>query len=137
MVLVDRNMLLQKIAGIRSSAEELQNSGKDETWFCWHEFKLDDEVGLLCPLCAYVMTEIRDVSPPFVFPCQFPDSPDNNGATVAVNRIAACQRPSPTPRLIIVLVRRPVVLVYHSPLTASLPATSHSLSSLALLSPIN
>ncbi|GMH30547.1 hypothetical protein Nepgr_032390 [Nepenthes gracilis] len=34
--------------------------------FCQHEFKLDEEVGLLCPLCGYVLTEIRDVSPPFL-----------------------------------------------------------------------
>ncbi|GAB2275538.1 hypothetical protein Dimus_010295 [Dionaea muscipula] len=51
-----------------------------------------------------------------VFPRQFPGSPDNNGATVAVNRIAACQRPSPMPCLVVVLVRRPVVLVRCSPL---------------------
>ncbi|GAB2280536.1 SNF2 domain-containing protein CLASSY [Dionaea muscipula] len=49
-----------------ASAEELQNSGNDGKWFCCHEFKLDDEVGLLCPLCGYVLTEIRDVSPPFL-----------------------------------------------------------------------
>ncbi|GAB2280534.1 SNF2 domain-containing protein CLASSY [Dionaea muscipula] len=57
---------LYMIEDNEASAEELQGSGKDGKWFCCHEFKLDDEVGLLCPLCGYVLTEIRDVSPPFL-----------------------------------------------------------------------
>ncbi|GAB4827645.1 SNF2 domain-containing protein CLASSY [Ancistrocladus abbreviatus] len=47
------------------SAEQVPKSfGRGQ--LCHHEFKLDDEVGLLCPLCGYVLTEIRDVSPPFL-----------------------------------------------------------------------
>lgn len=52
-----------------ASAEE--NAEKDGRWFCCHEFKLDDEVGLLCPLCGFVLTEIRDFSPPFLRPSGF------------------------------------------------------------------
>lgn len=33
---------------------------------CQHVYTIDDEIGILCRLCGYVITEIRDVSPPFV-----------------------------------------------------------------------
>ncbi|KAM0948099.1 putative DNA helicase chromatin remodeling SNF2 family [Dioscorea sansibarensis] len=44
----------------------LDNSDKDEEQRCQHEYTLDEEVGLICHLCKYVCTEIRDVWPPFV-----------------------------------------------------------------------
>ncbi|KAK9284072.1 hypothetical protein L1049_012332 [Liquidambar formosana] len=34
--------------------------------FCQHKYKLDEEIGVLCQLCGFVSTEIKDVSPPFV-----------------------------------------------------------------------
>lgn len=33
---------------------------------CKHCYIIDDEIGILCRLCGYVITEIRDVSPPFM-----------------------------------------------------------------------
>ncbi|CAM8916809.1 hypothetical protein QQ045_033143 [Rhodiola kirilowii] len=33
---------------------------------CEHQFKLDEEIGLLCRLCGYVVDEIKDITPPFV-----------------------------------------------------------------------
>ncbi|KAL2897420.1 SNF2 domain-containing protein CLASSY 2 [Bienertia sinuspersici] len=32
---------------------------------CQHVFTIDDEIGILCRLCGYVITEIRDVTPQF------------------------------------------------------------------------
>ncbi|GAB4831985.1 SNF2 domain-containing protein CLASSY [Ancistrocladus abbreviatus] len=58
--------LLEENENGDSSAEELKKSFHGGGRLCHHEFKLDDEVGLLCPLCGYVLTEIRDVSPPFL-----------------------------------------------------------------------
>ena len=33
---------------------------------CQHQYKVDEEIGVLCHICGFVLTEIRDVSPPFV-----------------------------------------------------------------------
>ncbi|KAH7537612.1 hypothetical protein FEM48_Zijuj03G0111400 [Ziziphus jujuba var. spinosa] len=33
---------------------------------CQHEYKIDEEIGILCRICGFVLTEIRDVSPPFM-----------------------------------------------------------------------
>lgn len=33
---------------------------------CQHEFKLDEEIGILCQICGFVKTEIKYVSAPFV-----------------------------------------------------------------------
>uniref|UniRef100_A0A7N0UEX2 Uncharacterized protein n=1 Tax=Kalanchoe fedtschenkoi TaxID=63787 RepID=A0A7N0UEX2_KALFE len=33
---------------------------------CEHQFKLDEEIGLLCRLCGYIVKEIRDITPPFM-----------------------------------------------------------------------
>ncbi|XP_062092377.1 SNF2 domain-containing protein CLASSY 1-like [Humulus lupulus] len=33
---------------------------------CEHEYKVDEEVGILCSLCGSVFTEIRDILPPFM-----------------------------------------------------------------------
>jgi len=38
---------------------------------CKHCYIIDDEIGILCRLCGYVITEIRDVSPPFVSESKF------------------------------------------------------------------
>lgn len=33
---------------------------------CQHEYKLNEEIGILCRICGHVSTEIRDVSAPFM-----------------------------------------------------------------------
>ncbi|KAM3697745.1 hypothetical protein ACB098_06G137200 [Castanea mollissima] len=33
---------------------------------CQHEYKLDEEIGILCRRCGFVSTEIRDISAPFM-----------------------------------------------------------------------
>lgn len=33
---------------------------------CQHNYKLDEEIGIVCLLCGFVSTEIKDVSPPFM-----------------------------------------------------------------------
>ncbi|KAF8394861.1 hypothetical protein HHK36_018798 [Tetracentron sinense] len=33
---------------------------------CQHEYKVDEEIGIICQLCGFVSTEIRDISPPFL-----------------------------------------------------------------------
>lgn len=42
---------------------------KSETSYrkvCQHEFKLNEEIGILCQLCGFVSTEIKNVSPSFL-----------------------------------------------------------------------
>ncbi|OMO75927.1 SNF2-related protein [Corchorus olitorius] len=46
----------------RVSAESLRKSSSN----CQHEFKLDEEIGLLCRICGFVSTEIQHVSAPFL-----------------------------------------------------------------------
>ncbi|XP_022764961.1 SNF2 domain-containing protein CLASSY 2-like isoform X2 [Durio zibethinus] len=46
----------------RVSAESLRKSNGN----CQHEFKLDEEVGVLCHICGFVSTEIKHVSAPFM-----------------------------------------------------------------------
>lgn len=45
---------------------------------CQHVYTIDDEVGILCRLCGYVITEIRDVSPPFMRPSGFTAKHERN-----------------------------------------------------------
>ncbi|KAH9767286.1 SNF2 domain-containing protein CLASSY 1 [Citrus sinensis] len=35
---------------------------------CQHEFTLDEEIGILCPICGFVKTEIKYVTPAFLEP---------------------------------------------------------------------
>lgn len=46
----------------RVSAESLQKSSGN----CRHDFRLDEEVGVLCRICGFVSTEIKHVSAPFL-----------------------------------------------------------------------
>ncbi|KAJ8769477.1 hypothetical protein K2173_002967 [Erythroxylum novogranatense] len=46
----------------RISTQTMQNSGK----YCKHEFKVDEEIGILCHICGFVKSEIKYVSAPFV-----------------------------------------------------------------------
>lgn len=39
---------------------------KGDARSCKHIYIVDDEIGILCKLCGYVVTEIRDVSPEFM-----------------------------------------------------------------------
>ncbi|PKA67256.1 CHD3-type chromatin-remodeling factor PICKLE [Apostasia shenzhenica] len=42
------------------------NSSDDVKQQCNHEFKLDEQIGIICQLCDFVQTEIRDVLPQFM-----------------------------------------------------------------------
>ncbi|KAG6670301.1 SNF2 domain-containing protein CLASSY 1-like isoform X1 [Carya illinoinensis] len=42
---------------------EIMNKSND---YCQHEYKLDEEIGILCRRCGFVSSEIRDVSAPFM-----------------------------------------------------------------------
>lgn len=33
---------------------------------CRHDYRLNEEIGIICRLCGFVSTEIKDVPPPFV-----------------------------------------------------------------------
>ncbi|KAJ6317842.1 hypothetical protein OIU76_013397 [Salix suchowensis] len=44
------------------STQTTQNSDEN----CQHEFKLDEEIGILCQICGFVKTEIKYVSAPFM-----------------------------------------------------------------------
>lgn len=33
---------------------------------CHHDYRLNEEIGIICRLCGFVSTEIKDVSPPFL-----------------------------------------------------------------------
>ncbi|XWS74759.1 hypothetical protein CRYUN_Cryun01aG0025300 [Craigia yunnanensis] len=46
----------------RVSTESLRKSSGN----CQHEFKLDEEIGVLCRICGFVSTEIKHVSAPFM-----------------------------------------------------------------------
>lgn len=46
------------------SSEDPQKSSK----VCQHEFTLDEEIGILCPICGFVKTEIKYVTPAFLEP---------------------------------------------------------------------
>ncbi|EOY17662.1 Chromatin remodeling complex subunit isoform 1 [Theobroma cacao] len=46
----------------RVSAESLRKSSGN----CQHDFKLDEEIGVLCRICGFVRTEIKYVSAPFL-----------------------------------------------------------------------
>ncbi|KAK8960523.1 hypothetical protein KSP40_PGU014173 [Platanthera guangdongensis] len=41
-------------------------SSEDGNQSCSHDFKLDEQIGIICHLCNFVHTDIRDVLPPFM-----------------------------------------------------------------------
>lgn len=41
-------------------------SSEDGDRACKHDFKLDEQIGIICQLCNFVHTKIRDVMPKFV-----------------------------------------------------------------------
>lgn len=48
-----------------SNGTSLEPEQKASKW-CRHEFKLNEEIGMLCHICGFVSTEIKDVSAPFM-----------------------------------------------------------------------
>lgn len=48
------------------SATELHMATKKGSKVCHHDFRLNEEIGIVCRLCGVVSTEIKDVPPPFV-----------------------------------------------------------------------
>ncbi|KAK3019518.1 hypothetical protein RJ639_003190 [Escallonia herrerae] len=44
---------------------EIQKASKHGGQACQHDYRLDEQIGILCRLCGVVSTEIRDVSPTF------------------------------------------------------------------------
>nr|GME12672.1 SNF2 domain-containing protein CLASSY 1-like [Ipomoea batatas] len=48
------------------SATELHMATKKGTRVCHHDFRLNEEIGIVCRLCGVVSTEIKDVPPPFM-----------------------------------------------------------------------
>ncbi|CAK9160622.1 unnamed protein product [Ilex paraguariensis] len=45
---------------------EAQISSKESWRVCRHEYKLNEEIGVLCKFCGFVSTEIKDVQPSFL-----------------------------------------------------------------------
>lgn len=43
-------------------AETLEKSSEG----CQHKYRLDEELGICCIICGFVLTEIKYVAPPFV-----------------------------------------------------------------------
>lgn len=48
-----------------SNGTSVEPEQKESKW-CQHEFKLNEEIGMLCHICGFVSTEIKDVSAPFM-----------------------------------------------------------------------
>ncbi|XP_058184035.1 SNF2 domain-containing protein CLASSY 2-like [Rhododendron vialii] len=46
-------------------AEVAQDTSIQCAYVCPHEYKLNEEIGIVCQLCGFVNTEIKDVSPTF------------------------------------------------------------------------
>ncbi|KAH7841429.1 hypothetical protein Vadar_029788 [Vaccinium darrowii] len=57
-----------------SVAEVAQDTSIQCAHVCRHEYKLNEEIGIVCQFCGFVNTEIKDVSPTF---WQFPSSIPN------------------------------------------------------------
>lgn len=49
-------------------ADESNENVEKPMNICPHDFKLDEEIGLICKLCGVVSTEVKDISPDFVSP---------------------------------------------------------------------
>lgn len=46
--------------------EPVKESSNTSEQVCQHDLILNEEIGVLCRLCGFVSTDIRDVLPPFV-----------------------------------------------------------------------
>ncbi|XP_057523253.1 SNF2 domain-containing protein CLASSY 2-like isoform X2 [Amaranthus tricolor] len=57
--------------------EQAENFFKNDG-SCQHVYTIDDEIGVLCQLCGYVLTEIRDVTPPFMRQSGFTKKQERN-----------------------------------------------------------
>lgn len=47
-------------------ADGVENSTRIEEKKCEHDYRLNEQVGMVCRLCGFVETEIKDILPPFV-----------------------------------------------------------------------
>ncbi|CAL5363929.1 unnamed protein product [Camellia sinensis] len=52
-------------SNVEIPADLAQNSSK-HSGVCRHEYKINEEIGILCHLCGFVLTEIKDVTPTFL-----------------------------------------------------------------------
>ncbi|CAA0831350.1 SNF2 domain-containing protein CLASSY 1 [Striga hermonthica] len=43
-----------------------EKAGQNDENICEHDYILDEQVGIVCQLCGFVETEIKDIFPPFV-----------------------------------------------------------------------
>ncbi|XP_059666793.1 SNF2 domain-containing protein CLASSY 2-like [Cornus florida] len=55
-----------EVSNVEVPAEDVEESSKHNGQVCRHEYKLNEEIGIVCQLCGSVNTEIRDVCPPFL-----------------------------------------------------------------------
>lgn len=46
--------------------DEVENSSLIGEKKCEHDYRLNEQVGMVCRLCGFVETEIKDILPPFV-----------------------------------------------------------------------
>ncbi|KAJ8763990.1 hypothetical protein K2173_004860 [Erythroxylum novogranatense] len=64
-----RDMEISLASVYLSEENEVQASTRmkrNSNAYCRHEFKLDEELGILCHICGFVRCEIKYVSPPFM-----------------------------------------------------------------------
>lgn len=68
---ITSNYLLEDDEGsnVEIPANAAQKPSEDSRKFCRHDYKLDEEIGIICKICGFVSTEIKDVSPPFMQQC--------------------------------------------------------------------
>lgn len=45
---------------------ETDMSSKNDGNLCQHDYRLNEQIGIVCRLCGFVSTEIKDVSPQLV-----------------------------------------------------------------------
>ncbi|KAL6980760.1 SNF2 domain-containing protein [Sarracenia purpurea var. burkii] len=53
-------------SNIEVPADVAQNPIKHHGQVCRHEYKINEEIGIICRLCGFVSTEIKDISPSFL-----------------------------------------------------------------------
>ncbi|KAH7839896.1 hypothetical protein Vadar_010100 [Vaccinium darrowii] len=77
--------LLEEVEG-SSIVEVAQDTSIQGAHICRHEYKLDEEIGIVCQFCGYVSTEIKDVFPTFwKFPSWIPNKWPHNGENPELN----------------------------------------------------
>lgn len=46
--------------------DEVENSSGIGEKKCEHDYRLNEQIGMVCRLCGFVETDIKDILPPFV-----------------------------------------------------------------------